>query len=183
VTTVPGTVTTGPAGRRARCRSRSAAKVLVRVDLDTLLRGYPTAGETCEIAGAGPVPVSTVRDLVAAGGFLAGIVTQGQRVAGVAHLGRRPTAFQATALDWLYPTCAAEGCGSRIRLETDHRRPWAGSRITLLDLLDRLCAHHHALKTRHEWGLVDGNGSRPFVPPSDPRHPRHAKAAGRAPPA
>ncbi|MDQ1713574.1 MAG: hypothetical protein QOE45_3024 [Frankiaceae bacterium] len=171
----------GRGGRRAR-RPRSAAKILVRVDLDTLLRGYPTGDEVCEVAGSGPVPVSAVSDLLGAGGFLAGVVTRGHRVAGVAHLGRRPTAFQDTALEWLYPTCAAEGCGNRIRLEKDHRLPWAESRITLLDLLDRLCAHHHALKTRRGWGLTPGHGSRPFVPPTDPRHPRNGEAGGRAPP-
>jgi hypothetical protein len=163
-------------------RPRPAAKVLVRVDLDTLLRGYPVGDEVCEIAGSDPVPVSAVADLVAAGGFLAGVVTHGERVAGIAHLGRRPTARQHTALDWLYPTCAAEGCGNRVRLETDHRVPWAGSRITLLDLLDRLCAHHHALKTHQGWALADGHGRRPFVPPDDPRHPRNAKVPGPAPP-
>jgi hypothetical protein len=172
----------GSAPKTVTRRPRRAAKVLVRVDLDTLLRGYPVGDEVCEVAGSGPVPVSAVADLVAAGGFLAGVVTHGRRVTGVAHLGRRPTAFQDTALEWLYPTCAAEGCGNRLRLEKDHRLPWATSRITLLDLLDRLCSHHHALKTRQGWALADGHGTRPFVPPTDPRHPRNATAAGRAPP-
>jgi hypothetical protein len=182
----PAAATRDPAAaaavpRRAR---RSAAKILVRVDLDTLLRGYPTGDETCEVAGSGPVPVSAVDDLLAAGGFLAAVVTRGKRVTGVAHLGRRPTAHQGTALDWLYPTCAAQGCNNRLRLETDHRQPWAETRITLLDLLDRLCTHHHALKTRQNWSLADGHGTRPFVPPNDPRHPhrRVATTAGRAPP-
>jgi hypothetical protein len=162
--------------------SKSPAKILVRVDLDTLLRGYPTGDEVCEIAGAGPVPVSAVADLVAAGGFLAGIVTHGQRVTGVAHLGRKPTAHQDSALEWLYPTCAAEGCGNRLRLEKDHRIPWADTKLTLVDLLDRLCAHHHRLKTHQQWALADGRGTRPFVPPHDPRHPHNTKTAGRAPP-
>jgi hypothetical protein len=175
--TLPGTPT--------RRRLRSAAKILVRVDLDTLLRGYPVGDETCELAGSGPVPVSAVGDLLDTGGFLAGIVTHGKRVAGVAHLGRRPTVFQDTALEWLYPTCAAEGCPNRLRLEKDHRHPWADTKITLLDLLDRLCSHHHAQKTRHNWALTEGHGTRPFVPPTDPRHPHHQRptvTAGRAPP-
>src|ERR1700694_5254782 len=36
-------------------RAGPAAKVIVRVDLAALLRGYPTAGETCELVGFGPV--------------------------------------------------------------------------------------------------------------------------------
>lgn len=43
------------------------AKVLVRVDLDTLLRGALANGETCELAGYGPVAVSAVRDLIDSG--------------------------------------------------------------------------------------------------------------------
>jgi hypothetical protein len=178
---------TGPGGPASPTGARrrpgtGAAKILVRVDLDTLLRGYPIGDETCEIAGAGPVPVTAVTDMVAAGGFLAGIVTHGQRLTGVAHLGRKPTAAQDTALEWLYPTCAAEGCGNRLHLEKDHRVPWADTKITLVDLLDRLCAHHHALKTHRQWALAEGHGTRPFVPPQDPRHPRNAKTTGRAPP-
>jgi hypothetical protein len=50
--------------KQARSPStRPGAKVIVRVDLAALLRGCPTEGETCEIAGYGPVAVSTVRDL------------------------------------------------------------------------------------------------------------------------
>jgi hypothetical protein len=107
------------------------------------------------------------------------VVTRGQAVVGVAHLGRRPTAAQQTALEWLYPTCAVQGCGSVARLQADHRIDWATTHLTVFDLLDRLCPHHHALKTREGWGLVAGRGTRPFVPPDDPRHPRRARA--RAP--
>jgi hypothetical protein len=151
------------------------AKVICRVDLDTLLRGYPTNGETCDIAGC-PVPVSAVEDLLASGSpFLAAIVTKGEAVTGVIHLGRAPTAKQQTGLEWLYPTCAAAGCSQSARLQRDHRDDWARTHYTLFDLLDLLCAHHHGLKTTKGWGLVKGRGKRTFVPPDDPRHPRHAK--------
>jgi hypothetical protein len=35
-------------------------------------------------------------------------------VATVAHLGRRPTAFQLTALQWQDPICDVEGCNKRM---------------------------------------------------------------------
>ncbi len=38
-------------------------------------------------------------------------MTKGHDVVNVAHLGRRPNAHQQSALDWLFPVCAAEGCG------------------------------------------------------------------------
>jgi hypothetical protein len=163
--------------RRVVCggeaRGKPAAKILARVDLAALLRGYPVEDETCELAGNGPVAVSAVRDLIDTGDpFLAAVVTKGKEVVGVAHLGRRPTARQCSALVWLYPTCAAEGCNALTFLEYDHRDDWANSHRTVFDLLDRLCSHHHDRKTRDGWALVEGRGKRAFVPPDDPRHPR-----------
>lgn len=163
-------------GNRLEASVRGATKILVRIDLDALLRGYPGGDETCEIAGFGPVAVSAVRDMLETGDpFLAAIVTKGANIVGIAHLGRRPTARQRSALEWLYPTCAAEGCNSLTFLEFDHREDWSKTRLTVFDLLDRLCHHHHDLKTTARWSLVEGRGKRAFVAPDDPRHPRHAK--------
>ncbi|MGH9033596.1 MAG: DUF222 domain-containing protein [Acidimicrobiia bacterium] len=154
--------------------AKPATKILARVDLPALLRGYPVGEETCELAGYGPVAVSAVRDLIDTGDpFLAAVVTKGEEVVGVAHLGRRPTARQRSALEWLYPTCAVEGCNALTFLEFDHRDDWSTTRRTVFDLLDRLCTHHHGRKTRDDWALVEGRGKRAFVPPDDPRHPRH----------
>src|SRR5947208_1232699 len=76
-------------GEEAAPRRSASTKVLVRVDFEALLRGHPTDGEVCEIAGFGPVPVSVVEDLLAQGDtFLAAVLTRGQRITGVAHLGR-----------------------------------------------------------------------------------------------
>lgn len=172
---------TGGAGAGGARPARSRAKIIVRVDLDALLRGYLARGEVCEIAGFGPVAASAIRDLIDTGDpFLAAVVTKGEAVVGVAHLGRRPTAAQQTALEWLYPTCAVEGCSSVTWLENDHRLDWARSRITVFDLLDRLCSHHHDLKSLDGWGLVEGRGKRRFVPPDDPRHPGWSSAASSA---
>ena len=56
---------TGPAGPAGRCpaearRRAGPPKIIVRVDLEALLRGRATDGEVCEIAGFGPVAVSAV---------------------------------------------------------------------------------------------------------------------------
>jgi len=170
----------GGAGTGARSTG-SRAKIIVRVDLPALLRGYVCEDELCELAGFGPLAVSAVRDLIGTKDpFLAAVVTRGEQVVGVAHLGRRPTAHQQTALEWLYPTCAVEGCSSLTWLENDHRVDWAKSHTTVLDLLDRLCAHHHDLKSLDGWALVAGHGKRAFVPPDDPRHPRGSPAAESA---
>jgi hypothetical protein len=176
------TVQAGRHGDDSRHRCAPRAKLLVRVDLDALLRGHPIDGEVCEIAGYGPVAVSAVRDLLAdPDSFLAAIVTKGVQVTGVAHLGRRARAHQATALEWLNPTCATDGCTQTARLESDHRVPWARTKITLVELMDRLCEHCHDLKTHHGWALAAGTGKRPLVPPTDPRHPERQPTGARDP--
>lgn len=160
-------------GHAPKARS-GTTKVLVRVDLETLVRGRPAAGEVCEIAGYGPVPVSVVEELLAEGDtFLAAVLTRGRRVTGVAHLGRRPTVAQVSGLQWLYPTCAVEGCSATAR-QWDHREDWAKTHRTPFDGIDGYCGHHHGTKTYEGWALVEGVGKRAFVPPDDPRHPRHA---------
>jgi len=164
----------GPAGTRA-----PRAEVLFRVDHDAMLRGYPVDGEVCEVAGFGPVSTQAVLDLLDCGDpILKAVVTKGEDVVNVAHLGRRPNAHQQGALDWLFPTCAAEGCPTRAaHLQTDHRLEWSKSHFTALGLLDRLCRFHHYRKTYHGWALVPGRGKRAFVPPNDPNHPRHCSGA------
>jgi hypothetical protein len=148
-------------------------EIIYRVDLPSMIRGYPVDGEVCEIPGFGPVSAQAVLDLMDCGDpILKAVVTKGKDVVNVTHLGRRPNVHQQTALDWLFPTCAAEGCGTRATfLETDHRLDWSKSHFTVLELLDRLCKFHHRLKTYQGWALVHGRGKRAFVPPDDERHP------------
>ncbi len=172
-----------PAGGGRRRRRGAPVKLLVRVDYDSLLRGVVAPGETCELVGYGPVAVSVVEELIERGDpFVAAILTRAKKVVGVAHLGRQPTAHQQSALEWLYPTCAAQGCAARARLERDHREDWAHTHVTVLDLLDLLCSHHHGLKTREGWSLVAGTGKRPFVSPDDPRHHPGSRPGAVGPP-
>ncbi len=157
------------------------AKIIVRTDLSALLRGHPTDGEVCEVAGLGPVPVSAVRRWMD-NAFLAAIVTDGVDVRSVTHLGRKATAAQRTALEWIAPACTVEGCGRTVHLEIDHRVDWATTHHTVLDELDRLCPHHHGLKTRDGYQLVPGTGRRPFLPPGPKAPPGSDPGRGREPP-
>ena len=169
--------------RRPKKLAGSPIRVMVRVDLDALLRGVALDGELCEIPGYGEVPVSVVKDLMATENpFIIGILTKAKAVVGVYHHRRHPDTHQRSALDFLYPTCAAQGCSSRDGLQYDHRHDYAHTHYTAFDLLDRLCGHHHRQKTNHGWALVDGHGKRAFVPPDDPRHPRYTQPAPNPPP-
>lgn len=169
----------GPRKARLRTRRGAPVKLLLRVHLEAFLRGFPVEGETCDLVGYGPLSMSAVHEILAHGDpFVAAILTKGKQLMGVAHLGRRPNAYQRSCLEWLYPTCAVQGCPAAARLEMDHRDDWARTHVTVLDLLDALCPHHHRLKTREGWSLVDGFGKRAFVAPGDPRHPRNGDPAG-----
>ena len=151
-------------------------KAIVRIDWDALVRGWPIDGEVCEIAGIGPVPVSVVKEILASGDpFLTAVVTRGVDVLTVAHLGRKATAHQRTALEWRGQSCSRLGCNATQGLQLDHREDWATTKVTLAAGLDCLCKPDHDKKTYDGWALVEGHGKRPMVPPDDPRHPRHKR--------
>jgi hypothetical protein len=160
--------------------------VIVRVDLAALARGRVESGEACEVAPGSPVLVSVAQRFIDDGAFVAAVMTEGEQVLGVAHFGRKPTAKQRTALEWLSPRCSVRGCDQAVRLEVDHRIDWAVTHHTRLGELDLLCDGHHLRKTREGWGLEHGHGRRRFLPPDHPDHPGGARpehledhAAGR----
>lgn len=167
--------------RRARgahgCKPSPTYTAVIRADLTALVNGRVGAGEMCEIAGIGPVPVEVVRQLLS-DAVLKLVLTTGSEVRNVTSLGRGPNAAMKVALLWEQPTCSVERCGRRARLEADHTTgaEYVKTRHTRLDELDRLCDQHHDKKTYDGWGLVPGTGVRPMVPPDDPRHPSRCRA-------
>src|SRR2546421_2646543 len=159
---------------KGRVRRPVPTKMIFRCDVAALRRGHVQGDEVCDIAGVGPVPVSVIRDLLDHGDpFLAAVLTDGVDVISVAHLGRKPTAHQLTALEWRQPECTRLGCNVTGRLENDHRDDWAHTQRTPTRGIDPLCEHDHDLKTLHGWALVAGTGKRPMVPPDHPDHPNN----------
>jgi hypothetical protein len=86
--------------------------------------------------------------------FLHAVVTKGRDVVNVAHLGRRPNAWQRSALLWQDPVCTEPGCHQRARLEADHVIPWATTQLTHTDQLQWLCRFHHRQKTETDVQLI-----------------------------
>ena len=152
-------------GRRGH-GSRPGTTVHVLVDHAALLRGHTIQGETCEIAGIGPVPVATVKAMMA-DAYLAAIVTDGVDVYRVAHLGRAVTAHQRSALEVRDRECVVPGCHVSRHLEIDHVEPWAATRVTKLDALARLCSFHHAKKTHEGYRLHGPPGHWTWSAPDD----------------
>jgi hypothetical protein len=160
--------------RRARCgcggRVAPRAKILVRVDQAALARGWTEGGEVCDVAGVGPVPVATVRELWP-GAVVKLVLTRGVDVVHVTHLGRKATEAMATALQWRGGWCSNLACDHDRFVQVDHRLGYANVHRTRVDELDGLCSECHALKTNENWQLVRGTGRRAFVPPEHRDHP------------
>ncbi len=154
-------------------RSAADIKVIVRVDDSALQRGVALEGELCEIAGVGAIPVSVVREWVEGDAFKAAIVADGVDIRAVVNLGRKATALQRTALDWINVGCCVVGCNRTARLEIDHSQDWATTLQTILDDIDRMCGHDHDLKTYRGWtlGPRQPDGTRHLTPPPDTTGP------------
>ena len=126
--------------------------VVVRVDLDALLRGHAEGGECCEIDTQGPIPVAMARDM-ANDSFLRLVFHRAGDIRAVSHLGRTINRSLRTALVLRDTTCVVPGCGTSWGLEIDHVIPFAEGGPTELDNLALLCHHHHYLKTYEGWVL------------------------------
>src|SRR5205814_9143890 len=120
----------------------SDCKIIATISHDALVRGHTEAGETCEVAGVGSVPVDTVKAMME-DAFLAAVVTDGVDVYNVAHLGRKPTAHQRTALEARGKQCEVPGCGSTMSLELHHLNQWAKTYETSLRSLAWVCKRNH----------------------------------------
>ena len=146
----------------------------MRIDHTALVRGHVVPGEVCEIEGYGPVPVAVVEAMLP-DAFVAAVLTRGHDVTTVAHLGRRATVFQTTALDWSEAGCSTEGCPNVGLRETDHTIEWRRTHHTKLDELRRPCKACHRLRTLegYTYGARDPvTGKSPLLPPVTGVDPR-----------
>jgi hypothetical protein len=140
------------------------ATVIALIDHAALVRGHVQGGECCLIKGVGPVPVATVQAMLS-DAFLGAVVRDGIDIRSVAHIGRRPTAAQWTALWVRDRTCVVPGCESGFGLEAHHVRAWSDTRTTTLDDLALLCSHHHDLASYQGWTLSGRPGDWDWRPP------------------
>ena len=146
-------------------------KVIVLVGHRALLRGHTEAGETCEIAGVGPISVEAARAILRDDPFLAVVVRKGRDVVNVAHHGRGLNAHQRTAIEAGGLRCTNIACNQTVGMQIDHRLPYAADPITALANSDPLCPTCHPKKTHHGHELEVGSGRRRFLAPGHPDHP------------
>jgi hypothetical protein len=133
-------------GGRGRRRTGDRRELIGLVNLESLTRGSVEAGELCEIAGVGPVPLDVARD-VFGDALLRIVIAHGVDVRTVVHTGRTASAVQETAvLVRDRGRCRRPSCDLPIS-EIDHTIGFAKTRRTTLDDLVGLCGHDHDLKT------------------------------------
>ena len=172
-TTAEGPTPDGPGSERPGADDLidgpPTCSVMVRVDLDALLRGDVAPGEVCDIDNQGPIPVAMARDL-ASDSFLRIVFHQAGDIRAVSHFGRTVNRRLRTALVHRDRCCVVPGCGVPFGLEIDHVVPFAEGGPTELDNLALLCHHHHYLKTYEGWTLqrvgrdTDGSPTWVFAP-------------------
>ena len=160
-------------GRAPKGACRAETKVLVHVDLDTLVRGTTAPGSVCRVEGVGPVDVDWVRTIYGEA-FAAAVIEDAVGVRAVVHLGRQVTAHQRTALEARGYWCEVPGCGATYGLQIDHVDDWAVTRRTVLDDLAWLCVHHHRLKTHGQFDLAGPPGHRTWTPARSRASPARA---------
>jgi len=159
-------------------RARPDYKILMRIDLEALVRGSVAPGEECSIDGTGHVPVSVVQhylDLAQ----LRLVVTRGTDVASVFSFSRTIRADLRTALEARDRACVVPGCTSTFHLEIDHIHPLAKGGPTALSNLCRLCRFHHGLKTSSGYRIEGGPGRWRWVAPG--RHGSEPEPAPAGP--
>jgi hypothetical protein len=135
-------------------KTRSAEAIFVS-DLAAYQRGHAHPGEVSHILGAGPVPVSVIRDQ-ARDAFIKVVLHDGVRIHTVLHYGRYRRAELDPALMLGAPPefggvcCDEAGCDRRYGLQWDHSDPVANGGPTSLDNLRPLCRPHHVEKTERD---------------------------------
>jgi len=148
-------------------KSGGSVVVHLRVDAAALRRGHVEGGELCEIAGVGPVPVSTARSLLPES-FLKIVVVDGVDVLSVCHVGRGVPAHVRSAIEARDPTCVVPGCDVAVGLEIDHwQTAYADGGPTALPNLARLCHFHHTMKTYRGFELGGGPGKWEWDAPAE----------------
>jgi hypothetical protein len=148
--------------------AKKDVRVLVHVTDTALVRGRTEPGETCEVAGVGPVPVAEAKRLAGPNPFVSLVETNGVDVGRVVRLGRRRPPEVDDALLVRDRGCVVPGCGRTARLEVHHTVPYAESGRTTLAELATVCCHHHDLITHRGYQLHGGPGTWTWHPPNGP---------------
>lgn len=168
-------VASTPGGRRA---------LAAHVDLVMTLDAFLGLSETpADCVGAGPIPASAAREMLA----VAELVTFRRLLVDGSSghvLDADAKRYRLTERERAFillrdGTCRHPGCNQPARrCEVDHATPYGDGGSTSADNLGALCTRHHLEKTHAGWSIEDGaaDGSCTFVSPLGRRY-RHEPEA------
>jgi hypothetical protein len=160
-------VDAGVIGEKVRRSAGRKPSFTVLIDLPALLRGHTQAGETCEIPGVGPIPVSLLREYGGEAVWHA-LVTDGVDIRAYCSLTRHIPTMLRIALEARDRECVVPGCNATRGLEIDHTLAVEDGGPTTYTNLARPCHHHHRMKHQQGWLLAGGPGGWSFTPPDHP---------------
>lgn len=141
----------------ARRRFEADYTVILRCDLEALVRGHLAPGEECSIDGTGPVPVSVVQSYLDRAKVRL-VVERSEEISSVVSFKRSIPRSLDIALRHRDRTCVVPGCSSRFMLERDHLHEFAKGGRTALENLCLLCPAHHAEKSTRGFRIEGGSG-------------------------
>ncbi|MEX2099935.1 MAG: DUF222 domain-containing protein [Acidimicrobiia bacterium] len=140
------------ADRDARSHRGKRVTAILHADVQPLLTGDTEPGDTCEIAGIGPVSLTSARELLG-DALLEVVLSDGVDVRTVVHPSRTVASTIRTALLWQHRECSVAGCHEVHGLEAHHTKDFAMTGRTCLDELALVCKRHHRLITTGGFGL------------------------------
>jgi hypothetical protein len=150
--------------------------VRLSADMTAIARGHVVPGERCEIAGVGPIPVTTARAMLA-DARITTMVRDGDDITHVSSMTRTIPARLRRYLEERYAECGRSGCNNTQGLVIDHVVDFAVLAATgeLPPTTEhntwRLCKACHDLKTYRGWQITGSPGSWDLVPPGHPDGP------------
>jgi hypothetical protein len=156
-------------------------KIVMRIDLEALVRGELAHGGEASIDGAGHVAVSLVQSYLDKA-ELSLIVKRGIDVCSIYSLKRHIPAVVRAALEERDRHCVVPGCTSTFHLQIDHRIDFAKRGPTAMFNLSRLCAFHHQQKTSKGYRLDKVDGRWRWRPPAGPEGEAAPEPAPEQPP-
>jgi hypothetical protein len=152
--------------RRRRRISSTRHAIVITVPHTTFLTGKPVAGDTCQVPGVGPVPISVVHRLLDDDPIIKAIVTNGRDITAVATLTRSiKDDLHLAVLAANDRTCAVPRCTNNRFLELDHEWEYHKGGPTSYDNLRPLCCFHHRQRTREGYELRGSPGTYEWLAP------------------
>jgi hypothetical protein len=134
-------------------------------------RGHLLPGETCEVEGLGPIPVTVAKRMLNDARVTLLVHDTDDHISHVSSVTRTVPAKLRRWLEATYPECGRQGCNNTRNLIIDHITDYADGGILDEHNAWRLCPTCNDLKTYGGWKVIGSSGHWDLVPPDHPDDP------------